>query len=155
LIPGTEVGVNDIPNDGFVYLLEIDVGPLVVVPDPVWMVASFTDDNAVWVLADRAELGQTENVLAVELPPWICGAFFGDGIYAGFWAGVDTAPGSGLDSRTGITTVNVTPDSHRRVVRGSSGTRAEVIQTEALNLDLPDGDWSRPWDASIRRLVMD
>ena len=57
-VPGTASTITGVPDDGFVYTLTTDlsVAP-VTIPDTVWMVVTFSTDQAGWVLAGPGRNG--------------------------------------------------------------------------------------------------
>lgn len=103
LIPGTEMDFTGLPNDGTtVSLLSMPIAldPAVFVPGSVWLWMTVTNatggyiDDVGWILAERAEVGLTEDKFSVGSTgarPIDCEFFFPQtpnqpAIYAGFWA---------------------------------------------------------------------
>jgi hypothetical protein len=77
-----------VPNDGeTVSLLGVTLPAGVHVPtnNIVWLTATFTADDAGWILAERAEVGFTQNLFA-EGTRSPCLYVFTGGYYAGFYA---------------------------------------------------------------------
>ncbi len=91
LITGTEATWEDIPADEFIYTLSAEFSSDPVrIPDTVWMVATFSSNDAGWVVAEVAEVGSTADLYGENDPPWVCDYWFGGppNDHAGFWANV-------------------------------------------------------------------
>lgn len=89
MIAGTETVISDIPQDGVPKLLEIPLPAAVAIPGTVWMAATFSNNDAGWLIAGRAELGSTLNVWSEDDFLQGCGLFeFTTGQYAGFYANI-------------------------------------------------------------------
>jgi hypothetical protein len=88
LIPGTQQTWTGVPADGLVYTVSTDFLAPIRLPDTVWMSVSFSSPNAGWIVADRAEIGSTDDLYGQDDPPWVCDYWFGGppNDYAGFWA---------------------------------------------------------------------
>ncbi len=105
LIPDTSATWTGIP-DGDIYNLSANLEEsLIVLPDTVWMVVTFSTDEAGWIQAEQAESGTTADVFGENDPPWGCSfAFSGSPApYAGFWAVIDCVeapPGVGACCQT-------------------------------------------------------
>jgi hypothetical protein len=98
VIPGTESTWTNVPDDGYTYLLWRDLSSSpVTIPNSVWMVAVFSTDYAGWVIAEEAEIGFTDNVFGVNVPPWGCNYWFGGTPYAGLWANLRCIQDFGLE----------------------------------------------------------
>ncbi|MHC4332949.1 MAG: DUF7901 domain-containing protein [Planctomycetota bacterium] len=67
-IPGTYCAFT-VNSDGYNWLL-CAPGSGAILPDNLWMVLSFDTDYAGWVVGEAAELGFTDDVFAVDEPPW-------------------------------------------------------------------------------------
>ncbi len=107
-IPGTTFTFNGIPDDGYVYTLSVDpLDPPVTISDTVWMAATFSTNEACWVMAGQAEVGFTEDLFGYYYP-WECNVWFGGDPYAGLWANLECQDG-GVKSRgaAGETRVNI------------------------------------------------
>ena len=91
LIGGT-TGVWNGLSDGGVYTLTADLSSSpVTIPGTVWMVATFSTNEAGWIVAGEAETGFTEDYFGLEVPPWDCGVSLTGGLYSGFWANLACA----------------------------------------------------------------
>ncbi len=101
VIAGTERDFRDLANDRTLWLLEafLDASP-VAVPETVWLEATFSIDNAGWIVAEEAEVGSTNDLWSENdtdpRPGFPNGfgctlLFFGPPPqpYAGFWANVN------------------------------------------------------------------
>ncbi|MCK4657977.1 MAG: hypothetical protein KAV82_00510 [Phycisphaerae bacterium] len=89
LINGTQAAWNAIPADDYMYVISADLSAdPVTIPDTVWMVATFSSNDAGWVLAETAEVGFTDDLFGEDDPPWVCDSWFGGppNEYAGFYA---------------------------------------------------------------------
>ncbi|MCK4660784.1 MAG: hypothetical protein KAV82_14790, partial [Phycisphaerae bacterium] len=84
LIPGTTTTWVNVP-DAQVVLLTHEPDQ-VTIPTTVWMVVTFSTDQAGWIRADEAETGFTDDIFGHSGPPWVCNYWFGEGSHAGFWA---------------------------------------------------------------------
>lgn len=61
MIPDTDAVVTDIPNDGRVFFLTVDIGTPVAVPESLFLKVEFTNtDDAFWFIANEAEIGFTD-----------------------------------------------------------------------------------------------
>ena len=60
------------------------------IPDTVWMVATFSSNDAGWVVAETAEVGVTDDLFGEDDPPWVCDYWFGGppNEHAGFYANI-------------------------------------------------------------------
>lgn len=103
-LPDTTFTWTGIPDDGFVYTLlgDLSAAP-VTIPDTTWMVATFSNASAGWIIAEQAELGTTQDLYA-RSNPWTCNATFG-GTYAGLWANLRCVEGGGKSSSSSGTPV--------------------------------------------------
>ncbi|MCP4589928.1 MAG: hypothetical protein GY842_04230 [bacterium] len=141
LIPGTG-SLAVVPNDTGLYLLSVDLAP-VTIPDTVWMVASFSDANAVWAVGGEAEVGYTADVIGVNVPPWTCTANFGGSPHAGFMGSLSCVAGSKHNrsnngTQTSITATDVTLEDGGVIVdeffrdadEGASSAQLRVTKRE-------------------------
>jgi hypothetical protein len=84
VIPGTEKSWVDVPSTHLALLTaEIDH---VAIPETVWMVVTFSTDDAAWFVVGQPQEGSSEDVYAEDLEPWTCTKTLDSGSYAGFWA---------------------------------------------------------------------
>jgi len=85
-IPNTAVSWQGVAADGLAQILNAGV-PSVAIPDTVWLVVTFSTDEAAWIVAGEAEEGSTADRFGWESQPWNgCLASFGGEPYAGFYA---------------------------------------------------------------------
>ncbi|MCP4251299.1 MAG: hypothetical protein GY778_30045, partial [bacterium] len=96
LIPGTDASVTGVPNTGSIFTITVDLAPAVAIPDTVWMLATFSDANAGWVVGETAESGTTDDVFGMNTPPWSCLQYFGGAPFAGFAANLQCVASSGV-----------------------------------------------------------
>ena len=110
VIPGTTFTWTGIPADATFWVLSVDsIDPPVTIPDTVWMVATFTDPDANWVLGEQAEIGFTDEVVGKNVPPWGCSMTFGGIAYPGLWANLRCGDGGGKSRRDGGPRLTITP----------------------------------------------
>ncbi len=92
-IAGTSAIWSAVPDDDDVHVISIDLSAAPVpLPETVWMAATFSTDEAGWVLAGAAEAGASADGFGENDPPWGCD--FGiDGQQASFWSSVQCIAG--------------------------------------------------------------
>ena len=152
LIEGTSSTWQDVPNDD-VYILSADLSDAPVnLPQTVWMVVTFSTDEAGWIQGEVAEVGSTDDIFGEDDPPWGCDfAFSGSPApYAGFWAVLECVPGPpgvGACCHTDETCSEETEDDCINVVGGTfqgSGTTCAMANcspsTQGACCD--SSDWS-------------
>ena len=92
LIPGSAFDWSGVPDDDAVHVLSALLPNTVAVPPTVWLSVSFSTSDAGWLIAERADVGETGDFFALIDPAnETCGQFrFGPFPfpYAGFWASV-------------------------------------------------------------------
>lgn len=91
VISGTLASWQGIPADGVTYILSTEYAASpITLPDTVWMVTTFSTNDAGWVLAELAEVGSTADIYAENDLPWACDYWFGGppNPHAGFWANI-------------------------------------------------------------------
>ncbi len=136
-IPGTANTWTGVPDDGFLYLLQQDLsGSPVTIPDTVLMVASFSNAVAGWMLAGPAEIGFTDDVFGVNVPPWRCNFWFGGDPYAGFWANLQCVAGGALRADRDVSSylTRRTPNTMPTAIRYHV-TRDQLTITDERQLD--------------------
>lgn len=87
LIPGTTFTWTAVPDDSRAHRLRVGptTTPIATLPDTVWLVGTFSTDQAGWIVAGPAESGYTDNVYGRDDAPWNCERTF-TSHYGGFWA---------------------------------------------------------------------
>lgn len=89
IIPGTLQLVTGIPSDSTPKIIGVELGAPIPVPGSVYLAATFSTDDAGWLVARRAELGSTRDIWVEDDSTQGCAEyFFPSGVYAGFWAGI-------------------------------------------------------------------
>ncbi|MBN2560597.1 MAG: hypothetical protein JXQ75_06680 [Phycisphaerae bacterium] len=88
-IAGTNCTVAGLAADGYLNTVDCSTfAPGIILPNRVWMVVEFDNDNAGWLISDAAELGSTEDRFALwdtTVPGWSsCYWWFGGEPVAGF-----------------------------------------------------------------------
>lgn len=60
-IAGTAVSIPGIPDDGFIYQLEVTYGTAVPLPSTCWMLITFSKSNTGWMIGRVPEVGTSED----------------------------------------------------------------------------------------------
>lgn len=134
-IPNARYQWFQIPDNGYYYLLEADpLNPRVTIPDTVWMEAEFSTNSAGWVIADQAEVGNTEDRVAVG-NPWNCNQDFAPDAYAGLWAVLHCSSGervAGLPSNSrGPALIDAATGA--RMLREDNAAAMRILKVEPMN----------------------
>ncbi len=93
VIEGTQEDILNVPNDLQIKLLSVLIDqpeppePPILIPDTVWMAVTFSTDDSGWVVAEKAEVGNTGDLWSENDDEFGCGQFvFNSGKWGGFWA---------------------------------------------------------------------
>ncbi|MCK4660180.1 MAG: matrixin family metalloprotease, partial [Phycisphaerae bacterium] len=90
LIAGTESAWTGVADDGGAHVLFASPDS-VTIADTVWMVVTFSTDQAAWIIAEEPEVGATDDVFGYDSAPWVCNQQFGGDPWSGFWANLRCA----------------------------------------------------------------
>ncbi len=86
LISGTEYSWTSVAA-GSLTTLEATLSASVSIPQNVWLVMTFSENDAGWYIAEDAETGSTDDSFALnDGTGWTCGYWFSGSPYAGFGA---------------------------------------------------------------------
>lgn len=86
-IPGTYRLWSDLPDENSSHKLRAEFDHILI-PETVWMVVTFSTDEAGWFVAGLPQTGSSEDRFALDNEPWICDETLDTGSYAGLWANI-------------------------------------------------------------------
>lgn len=124
------------PDDGNVYRLEGNPGPVPLPPD-VWLEVNFSTPEAGWVIEGPAEKGITQDTFALwetDTTTWGCYYWFGGAPWAGFVASIACASSRG----------EAPAPFRNEITSAASAGMPLVVDAVARDAEVPEGRLWQP-----------